>query len=543
MAKFNIIDRRRINYPAGPVTTVSRAPDAVTHEGAPGWARDPQSELFLLASTHFVGERTFYESASARDDRYNSLVRQNAVEAPDWFAGFAPWLRTGANIRTGSWLAAAEGVHARLAAGHHGGNRQLINATLQRADEPGELLAYWIPRYGRNIPQPVKDGVADAIARLYTERSLLKYDSPRAAYRFGDVIELVRPKPTAPWRSALYEHAIARRHRRAELFRRNSLPTLLRRRDLMAIPVSERRTWLEGAVASGRAGERMKAAGMTWEALSGWLQGPWDATAWTSIIPTMGVMALVRNLRNFDEAGISDAVAEQVCARISDPAEVAQSRMFPYRWLAAYENAPSLRWGHALDKALRASLANLPAMPGRSLILVDTSMSMSDSRLSRRSTMTPVKAAAIFGVALAAKGEQVDLYGFADGVFRHEVRPGASVIEEVRRFTGRIGEVGHGTAIAASIRRTFRGHDRVFVISDMQTMGGYGDSVTDAVPRTVPLYGFNLQGYAPAAFDAGSLNRIEFGGLTDATFSMIPLIERGARAAWPWEDAETARAA
>jgi hypothetical protein len=77
----------------------------------------------------------------------------------------------------------------------------------------------------------------------------------------------------------------------------------------------------------------------------------------------------------------------------------------------------------------------------------------------------------------------------------------------------------------------------VFLISDMQTMSGrYADGVTEAVPRHVPLYGFNLGGYAPAAFDAGTRNRIEFGGLTDATFTMIPLIERGTSAGWPWDN-------
>lgn len=44
-----------------------------------------------------------------------------------------------------------------------------------------------------------------------------------------------------------------------------------------------------------------------------------------------------------------------------------------------HEQAPSLRWGHALDKALQASLGNLPALPGRTLILVDTSASMTDA--------------------------------------------------------------------------------------------------------------------------------------------------------------------
>jgi hypothetical protein len=59
-------------------------------------------------------------------------------------------------------------------------------------------------------------------------------------------------------------------------------------------------------------------------------------------------------------------------------------------------------------------------------------------------------------------------------------------------------------------------------------------SVTAAVPREVPLYGFNLGGYARTAFDAGTPARFEFGGLTDATFRMIPLIEAGKRAAWPF---------
>jgi hypothetical protein len=106
------------------------------------------------------------------------------------------------------------------------------------------------------------------------------------------------------------------------------------------------------------------------------------------------------------------------------------------------------------------------------------------------------------------------------------------VIREVDQFVRRVGEVGHGTRIAEAIGATFRAHDRVFVISDMQTFAG-GD-VTRSVPREVPLYGFNLGGYRRTAFDAGTPNRLEFGGLTDATFRMIPLIEAGRRAAWPF---------
>ncbi len=43
-------------------------------------------------------------------------------------------------------------------------------------------------------------------------------------------------------------------------------------------------------------------------------------------LPVLGAMGLVRDLRNFDGAGVSDEVAAQVAARISDPVEVARSR-------------------------------------------------------------------------------------------------------------------------------------------------------------------------------------------------------------------------
>ena len=121
-------------------------------------------------------------------------------------------------------------------------------------------------------------------------------------------------------------------------------------------------------------------------------------------------------------------------------------------------------------------------------------------------------------------------------MFRHKVAAGASVIREVDRFVARVGEVGHGTRIAESIKATLRGHDRVFVISDMQTFapGPHTGNVTEVVPRGTPLYGFNIGGYGVTAFDAGAPNRIEFGGLTDATFRMIPLIEAGRNADWPF---------
>jgi len=524
MAKFNVTDTRaaRGNSPI----TAERTPSTVTHEGGPGYVRDTKSELFLLAVSNFVGEKTFYESADQRDNRYATLVRQAAVADPQWTAGFLGWLRGGGNMRSASLVGALEAASAMLTAKIPGA-RPIVASVLQRADEPGEALAYWTSHYGRAIPKPVKRGVADAVEMLYTEYNLLKYDTASKGFRFGDVIDLVHPVPHPERRNAgaLYRYALDRRHGRD-----NEIPETLAmvRRNAWLRNDGEDDDWLNP--------ETLRSAGMTWEDVMSACGGNMTKRLlWEALIPSMGYMALLRNLRNFDEAGLPDTVAEQVAARLADPEQVAKSRQFPFRFLSAYEAAPSLRWGHALDKALQASLGNLPAFPGRTLVLVDTSASMTNTSYSAKSKVVPLKAAAVFGVALAARGEQVDLVGFADGTrpFRHPIARGDSVIREVDRFVKRSGEDGHGTNIAGSLRRTFAGHDRVVLVSDMQTMDS---AVTSAIPRAVPLYGFNLGGYAPAAFDAGSTNRIEFGGLTDATFRMIPLIEAGRNAAWPWEN-------
>jgi hypothetical protein len=120
-------------------------------------------------------------------------------------------------------------------------------------------------------------------------------------------------------------------------------------------------------------------------------------------------------------------------------------------------------------------------------------------------------------------------------MFVHRVRAGDSVLRQIDNFLKRTGEVGHGTNIVGSLWATFRGHDRVIIISDMQTIEGtHGKGVGAAIPANVPLYGFNLGGYQHGPYAAGTGNRHEFGGLTDATFRAIPLLEAGRNASWPW---------
>ena len=525
MTRFNSKAARA--RPVSRVTSTGRV--LRTYEGGRGRERDARSELFLLAVSNFVSQQTFYETGADRDDRFLRLVRELAVTDPEWTAGLLGWLRGAGNLRTASVVGAAEYVKARLDAGATDGpsNRQVVASVLQRPDEPGELLAYWTAMYGRNVPKPVKRGVADAVRRLYHGKALLKYDTASKGYRFGDILNLVHaaPDPDKPWQGELFRHALDRRHHPDTAVPPASDHVLSAHRELMALHVEDRR-----AVVTAEGGaQRLAEAGMTWEALAGWLQGPMDKAAWEAVIPSMGTMALVRNLRNFDEAGVSDEVAERVAARISDPAEVARSRQFPFRYLAAYQHAPSLRWSYALERALGHSLANVPALPGRTLVLVDRSGSMFWSRLSDRSELTRADAAAIFGTALALRAERADLVEFGSTSDRVKFRRGESVLKILDRF----GDLG-GTDTTEAVRRHYKKHDRVLIVTDEQYTHHHQGDPTEQIPADVPVYTWNLAGYRAGHGPSGTGNRHTFGGLSDAAFRMVPLIEASRDADWPW---------
>ncbi|MGI5237811.1 TROVE domain-containing protein [Dactylosporangium sp. CA-139066] len=493
-----------------------------TAEGAPGFVREPKAELFLLAVSNMVGEDAFYEAAGERDDRFRALVARVAVADPEWFARFVPWLRTGAMLRSASVVAALEGARAQVAAGIPG-SRAVVAAALQRADEPGEALAYWLDRHGRALPKPVKRGIADAAVRLYSQRSLLKYDSEHRKVRFGDVIELTHPVARDERQGELFRHALDRRHRR-DSAPPAALGVLAARARLMALPVERRRAITDPAV--------LGAAGMTWEALAGWRQGPMDAAAWAAVVPSMGYFALLRNLRNFDEAGVGDETAAAVAARLSDPAEVAASRVLPMRYLSAHRAAPDPRWSAPLERALQHALSNVPALDGRTLILIDTSGSM-DNPFSRDGTLRRFDAAIVFGLALAARAADPTVVSFSHASTVFPPVDGEPVLAAVRRFF----DAGYcfrgGTQTEHAVRTHYAAHDRVVILTDEQAHYHRQADVTVSVPSSIPVYTWNLAGYRTAHAPA-SRHRHTFGGLSDGAFAMIPLIESGEDARWPF---------
>lgn len=551
MTAFNRKNTRSAVF--SPIKTKATATTR-TFNGAPGFERDAKSDLFLLAAGAFFGQDAFYEKDNDQADRFRALIAVNTAQDPAWTARFLAWLRGEGNIRTGAIVGAVEyartlqeitrktGEVAPLHESHTA--RAVVRSVLQRADEPGEMLAYYTSRYGRSVPIAVKRGIADAIVGwravnpLYTEYNMLKYDTPAHGFRFGDVVEIVHPTGEHPEVKgtpvgALFEHALVRRHGREGLAAEAAtFPMLSANRKVRAIAQEEPEILLHA--------EKLKTAGFTWEdALS--LAGDRldKGKLWEAMIPSMGYMARLRNLRNFDQAGVSDAVALRMAAELADPEKVAKSRQLPMRFLSAYRAAPSLRWGYALETALELSLQNVPELSGRTLILVDTSGSM-HSPFSKDGTLRRWDAATVFGLALARRAKSAEVVSFSGGWYGRDAskvfptQMGESLLKSLDRWKNGGYFIGGGTDTAGAVQRHYSGHDRVVILTDEQADYHGNADVTRTVPQDRAVYTWNLAGYSRGHAPSGSGTRHTFGGLTDSAFRMIPLLERARTADWPF---------
>lgn len=526
MAKFSGSDLR--TRASSGVRTKSDQPDTFTHEGGAGFSRDARSELFLLAVANMVGEDTFYEDARSRDQRFERLVHQVTNEDPDWIRRLVPFLRQKMFMRSASIVAAAEYVRA---GGENG--RQVVRDAMWRADEPAEMVGYWLSRYGKPIPKPVKRGIADSAVNLYNEYAALKYDGQSRSVRMADVINLSHPAPKAPWQSDLFSWLLDRRYQGADAEAPESLERIRLWEYLNGLPEDERRERLRT-----HGSEDLENAPITWEWLSGWLPGGMDAEAWEWAIPQMGYMALLRNLRNFDEAGISKATIEYIKKVLGSEEAVAKSRQFPMRFLSAWKAVNSMHWGPVLEEALELSLSNVPGFSGRTLVLWDCSGSMRGG-YSNRGSVERWESAGIFALTMAKRSEQADLYAYSYNPLPIDHR--GSVLRTLLEVGGRDrthhtygsrdNQLWGGTDTFGSLHKTFKGHDRVVIVTDEQAHPGYDSDFLSRIPL---IYTFNIAGYRSAQMPQGFTGRYAFGGLSDSAFKAIDAIESASGDNWPF---------
>ena len=261
-----------------------------THEGGPAKAITPEQALRRSVLACMLWEDEFYEEGVQIAGRIRELVPK--VDAAK-VAALAIEAREAMKLRHVPLLLVREMAR-------HASHRSLVAQTLarviQRADELSEFMAiYWAD--GRApLSGQVKKGLAAAFTK-FDEYALAKYDRA-GVVRLRDVLFLCHAKPNDADQAGLWRRLIE-----GNLFTPD-----------------------------------------TWEVA---LSGGGDKRAhWERLLAErkLGALALLRNLRNMKDAGVSEE------AVINALSAMKTERVLPFRFLAAARYAP--QWEEALEQAM-----------------------------------------------------------------------------------------------------------------------------------------------------------------------------------------------
>jgi 60 kDa SS-A/Ro ribonucleoprotein len=187
-------------------------------------------------------------------------------------------------------------------------------------------------------------------------------------------------------------------------------------------------------------------------------------TAWELLLSEnkLGALALLRNLRNFREVGVDEALVLAALRAMNT------QRVLPFRFLAAARYAP--QWEEALELAMLASVATQAKLPGKTALLVDISGSMTVP-LSRRSEMQRSDAAYGLAVLLREIAEKSAVYSFSDELVEVPARRGFALrdaIDKSQRHNGTyLGKAVEELHRRAELNNSER-YDRLVVITDEQ---------------------------------------------------------------------------
>ena len=372
-----------------------------THEGAP--AQNISSELQLRRSVLacLLWEDQFYEDGVEIAGRIQSLVSKVSAEK---VAALALEARGEMKLRHVPLLLVRE--MARLKT-----HRELVSQTLaqviQRADELAEFVAiYW--KDGKvPLSAQTKKGLAKTFHK-FDEYQLAKYDR-NGPIRLRDVLFLCHAKPRDVQQAALWRRLI------------------------------------EGELQTPD----------TWEvALS---SGADKRDAWERLLRErkLGALALLRNLRNMKQAGVDESLV------LGGIDAMNTGRVLPFRFLAAARYVP--QWEEALGRAMLSSLTEQEKLPGRTVLLVDISGSMT-AALSRRSEMLRTDAAYGLAVLLREICEKVAIFTFSDDLAEVPPRRGFALRDALHAS-----QPHNGTYLGRALEKIREKYDRILVITDEQT--------------------------------------------------------------------------
>lgn len=405
-----------------------RAKTTVNHEGETSFTLNAKESIVNIASTSLISDK-FYES---KDEGLKNLAESIAAMRhvdPEFVLKTAAYARNVLNMRSVPQAILVECANRDEFKPYVSKWAPLI---MVRADEPADAMAYQINKFGRSSKggQPIPACLRRAIKKKiegFNEYQLAKYRSGNSVVKLADVIKLTHPK----------------------------LGDLGKK-------------IIEGDLKNKE----------TWESKLSATKGEDKSVAWEEAIPTMGYMALLRNLRNFIKEDIDDIVFKGVLAKIADRDQVKKSKQFPFRFYSAYVELDKARYTlkneAKINKAMDAlavamdHAVNNVEIEGTNLFLVDSSGSMHQS-ISNKNSLMAIDVACLLGCIGVKRSDASRLWTFDTSVKARNPNRTMPILDMTKAL--RSGCHGGGTYFHLAMEKLIadgKKYDNIVVVSDFQ---------------------------------------------------------------------------
>lgn len=462
----------RFNEPTATKRVVNRA-------GGEAFDQPTEMKLVSLLLTSFV-KNQYYRTADQQLDEIVQLVQ--AIPDKRFAAQAAVFARNEFGMRSITHALAGE-IGATVKGQQW--TKDFFNAIARRPDDVTEILAYYMGKHGKIVPNAMKKGLGQALTR-YDAYQLAKYQGKGKSVSLVDAVNLCHPKHTEQLGM------------------------------LVAGKLAPANTWETKLT---QAGQQAEDADDLAERKS---------QAWGELIASrkLGYFALLRNLRNILQQApesLDSAVDMLVDERL-----IRRSLVMPFRYIVALKEFRSLSGDArkvilALSRAVDISLANVPDFPGNTLICVDVSGSMQRGG----QTATPAEIASLFAAALY-KANNADLMLFTTDAKYFSPNPADSTLTIADRIISNA--IPRGTNFHAPIQLANKAYDRIIFLSDMQGWINY-NAPTGTLAQyerkcgvRPSIYSFDLAGYGDMQFPADRV--LCLAGFSEKTFEVMALLEQ-----------------
>lgn len=373
-----------------------------TYEGAPASQINAKQQLRRLVMAHMLWEDQFYVDGQSSALMVAAGVK--AVKAED-VAAIAIEAREKMKLRhIPLWL-----VRCMAALPSH---RHVVADTLARIIQRPDELSEYVSLYWKGKRQPLSAQSKKGLARAFTkfnEYQLAKYNQD-GAVKLRDVLFLSHAKPLNDEQAAVWKRLV------------------------------------DGTLTTPD----------TWEvALSA---GADKGETFTRLVTEkkLGGMALLRNLRNMMQSGVTKEFAADALAKANF------SRVLPFRFIAAAKHVP--QWEDVIEPAMLNAAGALAKLPGKTAIVVDNSGSMYGTKVSAKSEMDRSDAACALAILAREICEDVVVVGFGSTASVIPARRGFALRDAIQRGPG--GGTYTQSALSLAARE---GYDRLILITDEQS--------------------------------------------------------------------------